>query len=212
MTVIPLQVATPVPSTASLPKPALTTPSGLSPAGEKFTATLQRADFNKTVAAFFLAAAIVLIVCRIFGWVAVKVGQPYVMGEVIAGICLGPSVFGAISANAQAWAFPSDILPAFGVVANLGSDLLHVPGRARGRPRPAEGQGRTGGSDLQRKRRGADAAGHRRRAAALQARRPGQEVRLVRAVHGRCDVDHRVPGAREDPVGAADAQPPGRAR
>ena len=120
MTIIPLQVATPVPSTASLPKPALTTPSGLSPAGEKFTAVLQRADFNKTVAAFFLAAAIVLIVCRIFGWVAVKVGQPYVMGEVIAGICLGPSVFGAISANAQAWAFPSDILPAFGVVANLG--------------------------------------------------------------------------------------------
>ena len=49
-----------------------------------------------------------------------KVGQPYVMGEVIAGICLGPSVFGAISANAQAWAFPTDILPAFGVVANLG--------------------------------------------------------------------------------------------
>ena len=60
---IPLNVATPVPSTASLPKPALTTPSGLSPAGEKFTAAQQRADFNKMVAAFFLAAAIVLIVC-----------------------------------------------------------------------------------------------------------------------------------------------------
>jgi Kef-type K+ transport system membrane component KefB len=120
VTIIPLNVATPVPSAANLSKPALTTPSGLPPAGEKFTAVLQRADFNKTVAAFFLAAAIVLIVCRIFGWVAVKVGQPYVMGEVIAGICLGPSVFGAISANAQAWAFPSDILPAFGVAANLG--------------------------------------------------------------------------------------------
>src|SRR6185437_14441975 len=39
VTVIPLNVATPVPSTASQPKPALTTPSGLSPAGEKFTAT-----------------------------------------------------------------------------------------------------------------------------------------------------------------------------
>src|SRR5437660_422823 len=31
VTIIPLQVGTPVPSTASLPKPALTTPSGLSP-------------------------------------------------------------------------------------------------------------------------------------------------------------------------------------
>ena len=39
VTVIPLNVATPVPSTASQAKPALTTPSGLSPAGEKFTAT-----------------------------------------------------------------------------------------------------------------------------------------------------------------------------
>ena len=29
---------------------------------------------------------------------------------------------------------------------------------------------------------------------------PGQEVRRVRAVHGRRDVDHRVPGARADPV------------
>jgi hypothetical protein len=36
------------------------------------------------------------------------------MGEVIAGICLGAVVFGAISANAQAWAFPTDILPASG--------------------------------------------------------------------------------------------------
>ncbi len=73
-------------------KPALTTPSGLPPSGEKFTATKQRCDFNKLVAAFFLAVAIVLIVARLFGIVAVRVGQPRVMGEVIAGIALGPSL------------------------------------------------------------------------------------------------------------------------
>jgi Kef-type K+ transport system membrane component KefB len=120
VTVIPLNVATPVPSTASQAKPALTTPSGLSPAGEKFTATKQRYDFNHLVASVFLAIAIVLIVARLFGVVAVKVGQPRVMGEVIAGLCLGPSLLGAISPNLQATFFPSDILPALGVVANLG--------------------------------------------------------------------------------------------
>ena len=42
------------------------------------------------------------------------------MGEVIAGLVLGPSLLGAISPNLQATFFPSDILPAIGVVANLG--------------------------------------------------------------------------------------------
>ena len=120
VTVIPLNVATPVASTANSAKPALTTPSGLPPAGEKFTATKQRADFNKLVAAVFLSIAIVLIVARLFGVVAVKIGEPRVMGEVIAGLALGPSLLGAISPNLQAMFFPSDILPALGVVANLG--------------------------------------------------------------------------------------------
>jgi Kef-type K+ transport system membrane component KefB len=120
VTVIPLQAATPVPSTVPSAKPVLSTPSGLGPAGEKFTATKQRSDFNHLVAAVFLALAIVLIVCRIFGYVATKLGQPRVMGEVIAGLALGPSLLGAISANWQATFFPTDTLTGIGVVANLG--------------------------------------------------------------------------------------------
>jgi Kef-type K+ transport system membrane component KefB len=117
--VIPLDIATVSP--ASLPgKPVLVTPSGLPPWGEKFTATKQRSEFGKLVAAFFLAVAIVLIIARLFGILAERIGQPRVMGEVIAGICLGPSVLGAISANLQAAIFPTDILPAFGIAANLG--------------------------------------------------------------------------------------------
>ncbi len=120
MTLIPLDTATPAPGQATAAKPVLTTPSGLGPAGERFTATKQRADFNKLVGAFLLAAAIVLVVARLFGILAVKVGQPRVMGEVIAGIFLGPSLLGAFSPSLQATIFPSDILPAFGVAANLG--------------------------------------------------------------------------------------------
>jgi Kef-type K+ transport system membrane component KefB len=120
VTVIPLNTATPVPSATPGAKPVLTTTSGLSPAGEKFTAIEQRMDFNKLVAAFFLAAAIVLIVARFFGILAVKIGQPRVIGEVIAGLCLGPSLLGAISPNLQATLFPTDVLPAIGFAANLG--------------------------------------------------------------------------------------------
>jgi K+:H+ antiporter len=118
--VIPLDVAKPVPSATPAAKPVLTTPSGVSPSGEQFTGVKQRSDFNKLVAAFFLSVVIVLIIARLFGILAVRVGQPRVMGEVIAGICLGPSVLGAISPNLQATLFPTDVLPALGVAANLG--------------------------------------------------------------------------------------------
>jgi Kef-type K+ transport system membrane component KefB len=119
---IPLDVAKPAGSSAAAPasRLPLTTNSGLPPAGERFTATKQRRDFNHLVVAVFLAIVVVLIVARAFGVVASKIRQPRVMGEVVAGIVLGPSVLGAISPNLQAAIFPSDILPAFGVAANIG--------------------------------------------------------------------------------------------
>jgi Kef-type K+ transport system membrane component KefB/nucleotide-binding universal stress UspA family protein len=43
-----------------------------------------------------------------------------VIGEVIAGLALGPSLLGAISPNLQATLFPTDVLPAIGYAANLG--------------------------------------------------------------------------------------------
>src|SRR5207247_1387445 len=73
-----------------------------------------------TVAAFFAAVAVVMLVARLFGALAVKISQPRVMGEVVAGIALGPTILGAISPSLQADLFPTDILPAFGIAANLG--------------------------------------------------------------------------------------------
>ena len=41
------------------------------------------------------------------------------MGEVVAGICLGPTIFGWLWPDAQSTIFAADILP-IGLVANLG--------------------------------------------------------------------------------------------
>ena len=117
---VPLDVAKPSPAKSASGKPILTTPSGLPPSGERFTATKQRESFGKTVAAFFIAAAVVMLVARLFGTLAVRIAQPRVMGEVVAGIALGPSIFGWIAPGLQATLFPSDVLPAFGVAAYLG--------------------------------------------------------------------------------------------
>jgi len=52
--------------------------------------------------ALFLAQIVVLLlVGRLVGEAMQRIGQPAVMGQMIAGILLGPSVFGAIWPEAQ---------------------------------------------------------------------------------------------------------------
>lgn len=60
---------------------------------------------------FFLQLAFILTVCRIVGWLAGKLGQPQVVGEMIAGVVMGPSIFGAIAPHTQAWMFPAASKP-----------------------------------------------------------------------------------------------------
>lgn len=57
---------------------------------------------------FFLQLAVILVFCRIVGLIAAKFGQPQVVAEMIAGVLLGPSLFGLFWPETQAWLFPWD--------------------------------------------------------------------------------------------------------
>ena len=57
---------------------------------------------------FFLQIAVILIFCRVVGLVAARFGQPQVVAEMIAGVLLGPSLFGLLWPEAQQWIFPWD--------------------------------------------------------------------------------------------------------
>ncbi len=57
----------------------------------------------------FLGQIIVLIaIGRLLGEMMLRIGQPAVMGQLIAGLLVGPSVFGALLPDAQHALFPSD--------------------------------------------------------------------------------------------------------
>ena len=58
---------------------------------------------------FFLQLAVILGVCRIVGFLARKIGQPQVVGEMIAGVLLGPSLFGVLLPNLQRQLFPTGV-------------------------------------------------------------------------------------------------------
>lgn len=51
---------------------------------------------------------IIVLVARIFGWLANRIGQPSVVGEIIAGVCLGPSLFGMLWPAGKDFLFPPD--------------------------------------------------------------------------------------------------------
>lgn len=55
---------------------------------------------------FFLQIAVILLFCRLVGIVARKLGQPQVVAEMIAGVCLGPSLLGLVYPELQSLLFP----------------------------------------------------------------------------------------------------------
>lgn len=57
---------------------------------------------------FFMQVVIILVTCRIVGAIAAKFGQPQVVAEMIAGVTLGPSLFGLLAPQLQEWLFPWD--------------------------------------------------------------------------------------------------------
>ena len=57
---------------------------------------------------FFIQIGIILVFCRIVGAIAARMGQPQVVAEMIAGVLLGPSLFGLVWPEAQHWLFPWD--------------------------------------------------------------------------------------------------------
>jgi Kef-type K+ transport system membrane component KefB len=96
-----------------------------------------------TAVHFFLALAVILAACRLAGLVAQRLGQPPVVGEMIAGVVLGPSLLGRIAPGMQEDLFPAGTsnvvlytaaqigLVLYMFVVGLNFDVDHVKQRAR---------------------------------------------------------------------------------
>ena len=67
-----------------------------------------------------LALTVIIITARVMGALFAKVNQPAVIGEVVGGIFLGPSLLGRLSPELAAVLLPPDAAPFLSVISQLG--------------------------------------------------------------------------------------------
>ena len=73
---------------------------------------------------FFLQMFVILAACRLAGWFVRRVfRQPQVIGEMVAGVVLGPSLLGAFAPDLQHALFPPESKSILYVVSQLGIGL-----------------------------------------------------------------------------------------
>ena len=76
-----------------------------------------------TVARVLLAWFLIIVVARALGSAFQLIGQPRVIGEMIAGMLLGPSLLGRVAPAVSACVFPSGVLPFLAAIAQIGVTL-----------------------------------------------------------------------------------------
>jgi hypothetical protein len=138
-----------------------------------------------------LALVVIILVARVMAVVLGRLGQPPVIGEILAGIMLGPSLLGRVAPDGSGFLFPPSILPLLGVLAQIGVILyMFLVGL------------RLDMGQLRERTSTSIAVSHASIVAPFLLGAALVEQRVVhglRAVHRRVDVGHRVPGARADP-------------
>lgn len=63
---------------------------------------------SENIVTFLLSISLMLLSAKLIGELFNKIGQPAVVGEIIAGIILGPTVFGSLLPHTYNWLFPQN--------------------------------------------------------------------------------------------------------
>lgn len=82
------------------------------------------AAHNATLLHVLLALLAIIVASRLCGAVFRRFKQPAVIGEVVAGIMLGPSLLGRVAPEVSAFLLPPAVAPYLGVIAQVGVILF----------------------------------------------------------------------------------------
>jgi len=81
-------------------------------------------NFHHPLSVLLLQVVVIIMAARVLGYFFQKIGQPAVMGEMIAGILLGPSLLGMLSPGMEAFLFPEASMGALKLLSQIGVILF----------------------------------------------------------------------------------------
>ncbi|MCK9897952.1 cation:proton antiporter [Frankia sp. AgB32] len=79
---------------------------------------------DHVVAVVFADAALIIVVSTLFARAVRRYRQPVVIGEILAGLALGPSLLGLLPGDLPGRLFPTDVRPHLSVLAQFGLVLF----------------------------------------------------------------------------------------
>lgn len=89
-----------------------------------FSGLLNGINVQHSLSVLILQILVIIIASRILGWLMSLIGQPTVIGEILAGIALGPSLLGLFFPDASSFLFPPQSLGALEFLSQIGLILF----------------------------------------------------------------------------------------
>jgi Kef-type K+ transport system membrane component KefB len=83
-----------------------------------------KANLDTPLSHLFIQLLVIVVAARAMGRFATRVGQPAVVGEMVAGLLLGPSLFGWLWPDAFTFVFPATSLATLRLLSQLGVCLF----------------------------------------------------------------------------------------
>ncbi len=81
-------------------------------------------NLTEPMAVLLLQIIVIIAFARLFGFVFKKIGQPAVIGEIVAGIILGPSIIGSFFPQINQFLFPEASLVTLNFLSQIGLILF----------------------------------------------------------------------------------------
>lgn len=103
-----------------LPFKALIPAANAAPSSGAFSWKQLLGNVKHPLSILLIQVIVIMLASRFFSWLAGAIRQPAVVGEVVAGICLGPSLLGWLAPDVFGFLFPAQGLSSLQFLSQIG--------------------------------------------------------------------------------------------
>jgi K+:H+ antiporter len=114
----------PASSAESSPASPSPTPSRQSESGRTYASRIFQENLRNSLSILLLQLVVIIVSSRLVGKLFLRIGQPPVLGEIVAGIVLGPSLLGLLSPKTMAFLFPASSMEMLKLLSQIGVALF----------------------------------------------------------------------------------------